>query len=59
MIFDFVGVLILLLLVLLFGYLASRAWRARNIIVRLLLGILSTLLALIFTLVLVVALIGF
>jgi len=59
MIFDFLGVLILVLLVLLIGFLASRAWRARNIIVRLLLGILSTLLALLFALVLVVALIGF
>lgn len=57
--FDFIGVLIVLVLLLVFGFLATRAWRARNVVVRWVGGIITSLLTLLFLLVLVVALIGF
>lgn len=55
---DFVGLLILLALVVLFGWLVTRAWRARNGIVKWAGTILAGLLTILFALVLVAALRG-
>lgn len=59
MIFDFAGVLVLVVLVVLLGWLATRAWGAKNAIVKWLGVVLAGLLTLIFALVTVVGLIGF
>lgn len=55
---DFVGLLILLALVVLFGWLVTRAWRARNGIVKWAGTIIAGLLTLLFAFVLVMALVG-
>ncbi len=57
--FDFVGVLILVVLIVLFGWLAKRAWGSKRAFLKWLGIILAGLLTLLLTLVLVVALIGF
>lgn len=55
---DFVGLGVLLLLTLLFGFLAYRAWGSRNAILKWVGVILAGLLTLVFGLVLVVAILG-
>lgn len=57
--FDFVGVLILVVLVVLFGFLTRRAWGSKRKILKWVGLVLAGLLTLIFALVLVIALIGF
>ncbi len=57
--FDFVGVLILLVLIALFGFLLTREWRINNAFLRWLALVPTGLLTLIFALVLVLALVGF
>ena len=57
--FDIVGVLVLVVLAALFGWLATRAWRARNAILKWVGVVLSGLLTLVFSLLLVVGLVGF
>ena len=55
---DFVGLGVLLLLALLFGFLAFRAWGSRNGIVKWAGVVLSGLLTLVFALVFVLAIVG-
>ena len=57
--FDFVGVLVLVMLAALLGWLATRAWRARNAILKWVGVALAGLLALVFSLLLVGGLVGF
>jgi cytochrome c553 len=57
--FDVVGVLILVLLWVLFGFLASAAWRSHRLLVKVLGTLLAGLLTIVLTLVIVVVLIGF
>src|SRR5207247_4162755 len=59
MVFDFVSVGILVILVLVFGFLAFRTWRVKNMLLRIVGGILFSLLTLLPLLVLVVAILGF
>jgi len=58
-VFDFVGVLVLVVLVALFGFLAFRAWGSKRAWLKWLGLVLSGLLTVIFLLVLVLALVGF
>jgi mono/diheme cytochrome c family protein len=58
-VFDYVGVGVLVILLLLFGFLTWRSWRARNRLVRLLGTIVSGLLTLVFLIVTGAALYGF
>lgn len=55
---DFIGLLVLLLLTLLFGYLAFRAWRSRRGVLKWIGLVLSALLTLILALVFVAAVMG-
>ncbi len=55
---DFVGLLILLALVVLFGWLALRAWRSRRPLLKWLGGIVATLLTVLLAVVLVVGIFG-
>ena len=57
--FDFLGVLVLAALAALFGWLATRAWRVRNAILKWVGVVLSGLFVLIFSLLLVLMLVGF
>lgn len=57
--FDFVGVGVLIVLIVLFGWLASRAWRSKRRILKWVGVVVAGLLTLVLTLALVVALIGF
>ena len=57
--FDFVGVLVLLVLIALFGFLATRAWRLKNPFLKWGGVVLTGLLTLLPTLLLVLALVGF
>jgi cytochrome c553 len=57
--FDFVGILILVVLIVLFGFLARRAWRLKNVFLKWAGGILTGLLTLIPAALLALALIGY
>src|SRR5262249_46072549 len=57
--FDFVGVLVLVVLIALFGFLAFRSWGSKRAWLKWLGLVLSGLLTLLFLLVLALALIGF
>ena len=57
--FDIAGVLILAVLIALFGFLTTRAWKLKNAILRWGGGIIAGLLTLISTAILVLALVGF
>jgi len=55
---GFIGVAVVLVLAVLFSWLCVRAWRARNTVVRIFGGLLTTLLTLLFAAVAVVGLLG-
>ena len=57
--FDTVGVLVLVVLIVLFGFLTTRAWKLKNAILKLGGAVITALLTLIPTVLLVLALIGF
>lgn len=57
--FDFVGILVLLVIALVFGFLATRAWKAKNGLIKWGGVIITGLLTLIPTLLLVLVLVGF
>src|SRR5882762_907180 len=55
---GFIGVVVVLVLVVLFGWLAIRAWHVRNMALRIVGGLLTSLLTLVFAAVSVVGLVG-